>query len=312
MQLKPLPMEAILPERIVSEDAGWPVSAFESRMEGFLGGVSPWHWHRPAQFLRVLEGSVAVDIPGSRLVLESGQGCFLNGSALHRLERLGERARILVVVFDPALVAGGDAGPLYAQYVQPLLQSRTLVRIPLTGEAPWHADALERISKTVDIVRRQDFGWELDARHQLTEAWMALVRAWGASIHRGGRIIREQRVRAMLSYVRQHLTEPMRLEEMSAAAGISPRECTRCFRDVLGISAVEHVTLLRVRAAARMLEEGSESLGRVGEAAGFSSSSYFGKVFRQLTGYTPRDYRKAARRAAAPEERGPDDADPAG
>ena len=92
---------------------------------------------------------------------------------------------------------------------------------------------------------------------ELTEAWMALVRAWGTSIRRGGRIIREQRVRAMLSYVRQHLTEPMRLEEMSAAAGISPRECTRCFRDVLGISAVEHVTLLRVRAAARMLEEGS-------------------------------------------------------
>ncbi len=296
MQLKPLPMEAILPERIISEDAGWPVSAFESRMEGFLGGVSPWHWHRPAQFLRVLEGSVAVDIPGSRLVLEPGQGCFLNGSALHRLERLGERARILVVVFDPALVAGSDAGPLYAQYVQPLLQSRTLVRI----------------SKTVDIVRCQDFGWELDARHQLTEAWMALVRAWGTSIRQGGRIIREQRVRAMLSYVRQHLTEPMRLEEMSAAAGISPRECTRCFRDVLGISAVEHVTLLRVRAAARMLEEGSESLGRVGEAAGFSSSSYFGKVFRQLTGHTPRDYRKAARRAAVPEEGGADDADPAG
>ena len=270
---------------------------FDSRMEGFLGANVPWHWHEYAELMVVREGCVTVAVPGQQVTLRAGQGCFFNGSALHRAAAADESpCRASVVIFDPMLVSGGE-GELFERYVRPLLYCRQLVLMPLTGQEDWHQSVLDGIGAAAEIYDRRDFSWEFLLRRTLTDVWLTLLRGAGDQLGRSGRGIREQRLRSILRYFQEHLGGTLHLEEASAAAGLSTRECTRCFRELLNLSPIEYLTELRVRAAALELEQSVLPLAQVGGNAGFSSSSYFGKVFRQYTGCTPRAYRKMARRA---------------
>ncbi|WP_243117307.1 helix-turn-helix transcriptional regulator [Muricomes intestini] len=47
-----------------------------------------------------------------------------------------------------------------------------------------------------------------------------------------------------------------------------------------------------MRAAAKMLLQTNDSIMDIGEKCGFSSNSYFGKVFRESLGCTPKEYRE--------------------
>ena len=82
------------------------------------------------------------------------------------------------------------------------------------------------------------------------------------------------------------------MDQIAAAAGICERECFRCFSDIMNTTPMEYLNRHRIVTAARMLAEGGHSVGEIAEACGFSTSSYFGKVFRQKMGCTPSEYRR--------------------
>ncbi|MGI6012074.1 MAG: helix-turn-helix transcriptional regulator [Ruminococcus sp.] len=50
--------------------------------------------------------------------------------------------------------------------------------------------------------------------------------------------------------------------------------------------------LSRIQMAAQMLLRSSDSITEISEKCGFSSDSYFGKIFRERMKVTPREYRK--------------------
>ena len=50
----------------------------------------------------------------------------------------------------------------------------------------------------------------------------------------------------------------------------------------------------RIKNACALLLTNDESLEIVAEKCGFASGSYFSKVFKQRTGFSPRDFRKNA------------------
>ena len=60
-----------------------------------------------------------------------------------------------------------------------------------------------------------------------------------------------------------------------------------------------YLTQLRVRTAAAMLQQSEESITQIGLAVGFGSPGYFGQVFRQFTGLSPRAYRQKLREETA-------------
>ena len=284
------PQDAVLPEH---QRPNQPIVAAESRMEGYLGSFVPWHWHEHAQLLYVREGQVTVSAPCMEVTLEAGQGCFFSPSALHKAVcPEGTTARVAVLLFDPeAVIAGGDES-LVTRYVMPILNSRSLTMVPLNGGEPWQRTALAGVKAAAAACAGKAYGWEFTARSNLTDIWLAMLQlldTWPMPATRG---IRERRLRTILRFLQEHLSENMRLDEAATASGISGRECTRCFHDLLDMTPIEYLTILRIRVAALELERGHGSLAKVGMDAGFSSSSYFGKVFRQYTGQTPRSYRR--------------------
>lgn len=106
------------------------------------------------------------------------------------------------------------------------------------------------------------------------------------------------RIKTMMEFVASHYQEKVTLEQIAAAAFISPRECSRCFQENLGQSPFSYLTDYRLRQACSLLSHTALSVTQVGAACGFNSSSYFGQTFRQAFGCTPKEYRLKEKRVS--------------
>lgn len=102
----------------------------------------------------------------------------------------------------------------------------------------------------------------------------------------------QQTVEFIRTYIQQHLDRPISIAELCRAACLSQSALFRLFRQELGLSPVQVILRERIRRAKQLLQHASISITDVCYESGFSSLSYFIRVFRRLTGKTPGQYRE--------------------
>ena len=103
-------------------------------------------------------------------------------------------------------------------------------------------------------------------------------------------------LRTVEELLHDRLTQPLRLEELAAVAGVSVDHLARVFRRVRGCTVGEYLRRLRVQWACERLVRGDESLAEIALAAGFADQSHFTRLFRQEIGVTPGAYRASSSR----------------
>lgn len=105
-------------------------------------------------------------------------------------------------------------------------------------------------------------------------------------------------IQAVLDWLPGRLDEPPDLAAMAARAGLSPMHFAAEFRKATGRTPLEHLTRLRVEAAARRLAgDPGSSITAIAHDLGFCSSQYFSVVFRRHLGCTPKAWRGGERPA---------------
>lgn len=83
------------------------------------------------------------------------------------------------------------------------------------------------------------------------------------------------------------------LDDVAGAAALSKYYFTRMFTQTTGVSPMDYVTKLRIEKAVDLLRNTSLSVEEIARAVGYSSGSYFSKVFRSRVGFPPADFRLA-------------------
>ena len=97
---------------------------------------------------------------------------------------------------------------------------------------------------------------------------------------------------AIARYISDHLGDyDMSLNRVADAFSISEKQVSRIIKDATGVSYKEYITVLRIARACAMLAGGNESINAVAESVGFANVSYFIRLFRDETGYTPANYK---------------------
>lgn len=93
-------------------------------------------------------------------------------------------------------------------------------------------------------------------------------------------------------FLHANFTENFTLDEIAAEIDVHPKYLATEFRRRFRLTIGEYTRHLRVEYASHQLAKSDACLVEIALAAGFYSQSHFARTFKQLTGFTPAQYRK--------------------
>jgi AraC family transcriptional regulator len=110
------------------------------------------------------------------------------------------------------------------------------------------------------------------------------------SLAKGG--LASWQLKAVCDYIQANLHQDISLADLAAIARLSPYHFCRAFKETVGEPPHRYQMTRRIERAKTLLADPSLSISDVAPAVGYGSLSRFSALFRQLTGHSPRDYRR--------------------
>lgn len=91
-------------------------------------------------------------------------------------------------------------------------------------------------------------------------------------------------------YIQNHVTEKLSLNEVAGVFGLSPNYLSILFKKNCQLGFSEYIAHAKIDKAKKLLLERDIKIYEVADYLGFESAFYFSKVFKKVTGYSPRDF----------------------
>ena len=93
------------------------------------------------------------------------------------------------------------------------------------------------------------------------------------------------------SYISEHFTEDITLENIADYAGFSKYHFERIFSEYTGMTYYQYLQQMRINYAQTLLSNPELSITDISYQAGFASSTAFTRAFKKSTGYPPSQFR---------------------
>jgi AraC-like DNA-binding protein len=96
-----------------------------------------------------------------------------------------------------------------------------------------------------------------------------------------------------LAHLARHFAQPLAVADLAQRCRLRENAFTARFRAAYGTTAVQYLRRLRAERAATLLSTTSWGTSRIARACGFGNRTYLARVFREVIGITPGEYRHA-------------------
>ena len=93
------------------------------------------------------------------------------------------------------------------------------------------------------------------------------------------------------AYIEQHISEPLKVEDLAAQCNLSYPWFAKRFREFYGLSCKQFIQQLRNEAVELYLVYSDLDLASISDRTGYTDCSHMVKEFRRMTGTTPGQYR---------------------
>jgi AraC family transcriptional regulator len=103
------------------------------------------------------------------------------------------------------------------------------------------------------------------------------------------------RLKRVLAFIEEHLSDDLSLEMIAAAAGVSAPHCKVLFRRALGVPVHQYVIRRRIEHASSLLREGRLPISQIALDSGFAHQSHLARHMRRVLGVSPREFRNSCR-----------------
>ena len=274
----------------------FPYVCITTDMDHYADHTIGWHWHAAYEIAYFAAGRMMIRTPEHEFVVEAGSAVFINTGVLHSYEAMENGTVIRAQLFDMHLLSGMLGSIFEEKFFLPLNHCTALQAWPIVPDSVEHLEMLQAALRAMELAEKEPYAFEFDIRSELCSFWRGLLNDTESvrAVSPLRSTVDADRLKLMLDYIQNNYDEKLSLEQIAAAAGISVRECTRCFKRCIDTSPTTYLNQYRLRIACRMLRETAESILVISERCGFSSPSYFTKAFRDAMQCTPLEYRKQA------------------
>lgn len=267
-----------------------PIACYETTILEHASGYIPLHWHDEIQLIYVLKGEAVFQVNEEKIKLRSGDGLFINSGCLHMAEDLKKTGCVYICLnVLPHLFLPQE---LYTTYVLPYVQSTNLSYVLIDGSKEWSRAIQQALFVIRKLVQAKEPLFEIEITANLIKVWKQLLVHAFQKQYVYTEEVKNQRIKAMLTWVHMNYSEKITLDDIAASGQISRSECCRYFKRMLDVTPLQYVMKYRIQKSILLLKQEEKSITDVAFEVGFNSTSYFIDQFKKTMGMTPLAYRK--------------------
>lgn len=101
-----------------------------------------------------------------------------------------------------------------------------------------------------------------------------------------------QQVQKCVDYIEMHLEEKIRAADLAALVGYTEYYLTHKFKEETGLSVNDYAKFAKIERAKVLLKSTDRPVQDIALGLGFATRNYFSRVFQEVTGQTPMEYRE--------------------
>lgn len=246
------------------------------------------HWHSAVEVVMTLEGVVYMNVSSEEYTVRAGEIIIIPSEMVHdiRMPKGGKRD-LMLFELDSILI-------LRDFYIINSIMDRPLF---LTKASP----LLERVRGLLaSVCEEYESGNNLNnmmCYAYILQMYALIGRNYLDGIYEDRKIshIKQQAYWAVMNrvmaYVDQHYMENITLDDVAAQAGFSKYHFCRVFKQYTNNTFYHYLCHKRVVMAEKQLNVTGRSIGEIALQVGFDSISSFNRVYKQVRGTTPSQYR---------------------
>ncbi len=275
-------------------DYQFPVNVSEESITRYEGGVFLWHWHPEIELTWIQKGQIDYYVNEKRYLLKEGEGLFGNSNALHSgYMKDGCPCEYLSVTFHPRFIYGYESSLLQSKYMDFIISNAEWSSLKLEPSIEWQMEIIESLKKIYGLSKTRPADYELELHIILSGIWQKLYLYYVSLPEKEQQTSeRWQRLKIIMTYIQEHYSEPLTLEDIAGSVNICKSECCRFFKKHMKMTLFEYLMFYRIQQSLPLLKEG-ESITKAAGMVGFSDPCYYGKIFKRYMNCSPSQYKKA-------------------
>ena len=250
-----------------------------------LGYKCPFHYHDELEFIIIYDGEFVIECEGDEYVAKSGDIVFINSGVPHRT-----RADMPSIT---GLVQFRENDYINGELTKVIRYSR---RFSGAGNPPiaiLHSpELIETLSELIDEAKGAKQACDLFVKSAIYKILGTLYRM--NVLADADEMLAEkdiQKILPVLSHLNTHYFEDIRLKDVSDMLNFDESYFCRIFKNAIGATFTEYLNFVRVCKSEKLLKKTQKSILEISETVGFSSVSYFNRMFKKYRHISPRAYR---------------------
>lgn len=260
---------------------------------------TPLHYHTELEMIYILEGS-GKRIIGDKTATFAKEDLFFIGSNLPHAwlsdeifykDDLTIKPKAIVLYLNKDIFSQGFYGMKEAAKVNEFFRNAER-GIHITGDtkttvekklkALLHTEGFEKITGIFEVIHLLSQSGHLS--FMVSDGYTAqLKQATG------------DRLADVYKYVLDNFKDNISLSDIAGVSNLTPQSFCRLFKKRTGKSFVEYLNQIRVAAACHYLLETDWNISEVAYGSGFKTVSNFNKLFKNITGTSPKIYKERSK-----------------
>ncbi len=256
--------------------------------EAAPGRISDVHYHDEVELLIVDDGAIRFTVDGRNYDAAAGEIIFVNSGIPHSTYRINKKLKSGIIQFRESDFV--DAENL--QFINYSSKLKSISEIPIAVIRD--AEFFEAAKRLISESQERDIAYDMFIRAEIYKILGFLYRnKYLVEVYNIKSSKEAQKILPLLSHINSNYNENLTLEAASAMLNFDPSYFCRIFKLATGATFTEYLNFVRICKSEKLLARSDKSILEISEAVGFSSVSYFNRIFKKYKNCSPRFYRLA-------------------
>lgn len=272
-----------------------PYTYYSCKIPDYFTHV-PAHWHSEFELNYILDGSALFKVGKDEFISQPGDIILIQPDEIHSIsQRNNSFITYDTLVFNLDFLKNLEGERSSVTYISPLIHRSLTVKPCIHKGDPQYEQLRVVVQDIFTYVKLDNALSDLRIKSCLTELiWLLLSNNYCTKNNTAKGLPSDlESIRPILQYISENFQSDIKISDLANVMHRSESYLMIYFRNVIGITAIEYINQLRIKAACEQLRTTNDLILGVAYDCGFKNLSNFNRQFKRIMGMPPMEFKKS-------------------